>query len=493
MFGNRSPNDNMYPYGKLQYILHQLNLDWLVKQVKQNTDSITELQESGGSQVPDISASATVDANIGTPTVSITRSGPDLTPSFDFTFHNLKGEKGDTGDTGTAGSQGETGPQGIQGIQGPKGDKGDTGATGPQGIQGEQGPTGPQGPAGADGTDGQDGATGPQGPQGETGAQGPQGETGPSGGIQGEQGPQGETGPQGPAGADGATGATGATGPRGGDFWRSSASPTLISNKYRFKLSNLTGVSGDTPRAGDVVFYSYYYYTVESVDDTYCYTVQRTSIQGSTGPIGETGPSGGINVYGTSTAPNYNNTYWVFDTNNLTPSPDYNQMKAGDAIFYNGDVYFVSTDSTYTCTCYERIQIASGGGGGGGGGGGTPCVFTPSMDFHLIPDDPNGSITPSSSIDFINTDGTRLSNAVLEMDIMRFIVQNTNPSPIGNLTTAPTTSYLGGIALVFDNHSMQYPKMCRWYCNTSNYNRVYLAAVDGNQFEITAGAYIVLM
>ena len=179
MFDNRSPNDNMYPYGKLQYILHQLNLDWLVKQVKQNTDNITELQDSGGSQVPDISATASVDYNIGTPTVSITRSGPDLTPSFDFAFHNLKGEKGDTGDTGTAGSQGETGPQGIQGIQGPKGDKGDTGATGPQGIQGEQGPQGIQGEPG---------------PQGETGPQGPKGDTGDTG----------ATGPQGPAGADGA-------------------------------------------------------------------------------------------------------------------------------------------------------------------------------------------------------------------------------------------------------------------------------------------------
>jgi len=249
MFDNRSPNDNMYPYGKLQYILHQLNLDWLVKQVKQNTDNITELQDSGGSQVPDISATASVDYNIGTPTVSITRSGPDLTPSFDFAFHNLKGEKGDTGDTGTAGSQGETGPQGIQGIQGPKGDKGDTGATGPQGIQGEQGPqgiqgepgpqgeTGPQGPQGEPGVQGE---TGPQGPQGEPGVQGetgPQGiqgiqgpkgdkgDTGPQGiqgeqgpqGIQGEPGPQGETGPQGPKGDTGDTGATGPQGPAGAD------------------------------------------------------------------------------------------------------------------------------------------------------------------------------------------------------------------------------------------------------------------------------------
>lgn len=40
---------------------------------------------------------ASVDSNTGTPSVSITSSGPDTAKIFNFEFHNLKGEKGDTG------------------------------------------------------------------------------------------------------------------------------------------------------------------------------------------------------------------------------------------------------------------------------------------------------------------------------------------------------------------------------------------------------------
>lgn len=81
------------------------------------------------------SAEATVDSNIGTPSVTANIVNKKLT----LAFSNLKGA---TGPQGPKGDTGETGPQG------PKGDTGETGATGATGPQGEQGEQGEKGETG---------------------------------------------------------------------------------------------------------------------------------------------------------------------------------------------------------------------------------------------------------------------------------------------------------------------------------------------------------
>lgn len=167
---------------------------------------------------------ATVDNNVGTPSVKVTPGGPDTAKTFDFKFSGLKGEKGDTGAKGEQGIQGPAGPQGEVGPKGDPGENGKDGATGPAGAKGADGENGatftPSVSAdgelswtndkglsnpdsvnikGPQGDRGEQGVQGIQGLQGEAGPQGPVGPAGPKG-EQGEQGPRGEQGIQGPQG-----------------------------------------------------------------------------------------------------------------------------------------------------------------------------------------------------------------------------------------------------------------------------------------------------
>ena len=70
-------------------------------------------QNGSDGVTPIISASASASNTTGVPAVTVTKTGTDAAPNFDFYFENLKGERGIQGPQGETGSQGPSGNDGV--------------------------------------------------------------------------------------------------------------------------------------------------------------------------------------------------------------------------------------------------------------------------------------------------------------------------------------------------------------------------------------------
>lgn len=102
--------------------LNDINLDWLIKKMKELEDSFKKWPHS-----------------------------PYIVDGYWYVYDEETGEYVSTG-ISAEGVPGPQGPQGPQGPAGPQGVPGPAGSQGPQGVAGAQGPQGPQGVAGPAGT-----------------------------------------------------------------------------------------------------------------------------------------------------------------------------------------------------------------------------------------------------------------------------------------------------------------------------------------------------
>lgn len=109
----------------------------------------------------------------------------------------------------------------------------------------------------------------------------------------------------------------------GAQIWTTTTAPT--SPNYTFNISNLSGDSAATVREGDLIFYSYYRYTVASVGTTTVLATNQQNLRGANGAAGLNNAT--VTLYQRSSSapgkPNFNSTY-KFSTKTLSGIPSGN-------------------------------------------------------------------------------------------------------------------------------------------------------------------------